>query len=83
MKGRPDIAGEGEYYSQRLSPLFLLNLRYSAECEFGRTLFRAYVDLINVLDQTPVVDRTLDYYDVIHEVRLDGFFPVLGLTVQF
>jgi hypothetical protein len=52
----------------------------------GNTLFRAYVDLINVLNQTPIVDKALEGKGVFREVRLvrlDGFFPVFGLTVQF
>jgi hypothetical protein len=75
-----------DYYSNRLSPLFLLNLRYAVEYSPGNTLFRAYVDLINVLNQTPVVDRYLDgqgSFTALGERRLDGFFPVFGLTVQF
>jgi hypothetical protein len=75
-----------DYYSKRLSPLFLLNLRYAMEYNPGNTLFRAYVDLINVLNQTPIVDKALEGKGVFREVRLvrlDGFFPVFGLTVQF
>lgn len=83
MRGRPEVSGEDKYYSRRLDPLFLLNLRYSAEYEFCRTLFRAYIDIVNVLNQTPVVDQFIDDRGRYSDIRLEGIFPVLGLTVQF
>lgn len=99
MEGRPyvqeKLVGAGnnkytvldttvEYYSKRFDPMFYLNLRYTFKLykKWGNVM--GYIDILNVLNQSPTTERFFRRStQKFVERKVNGIMPVAGITVDF
>jgi hypothetical protein len=80
-----EIDSTSEYYSKHL-PLFAsLNLRYTFKIFLNRGNVTGYLEVLNLLNYMPVVERFFDAYSEkgFRDYECNGIFPVAGVTVDF
>ena len=81
-RGRPIPNSSTDFYSERFNPIFSLNMRYSFEFHGKKARFSAYLEGLNLLNQTHIVDRQWDGL-VYLDRRLNGIMPIGGITITF
>jgi hypothetical protein len=85
-QGRPyadGLANPSEtYYTERFFPLYSLNARYSFDYQGRRARFGAYVEILNILNQTPFIYQDVENLKVVSQ-RENGILPLCGIAVGF
>lgn len=71
------------YYSDRLDPIISLNLRYSFKVFRKWGNITGYLEVWNILNNQPVVERYLDSRRGFVNYTTNGILPVAGFTVDF
>jgi hypothetical protein len=71
-----------EYYTKRFDPVYSVNVRYGIDYQGKRMGFSAYLEALNVLNQTSFVYQ--EYYQGEYmNRRMNGILPLAGVTVSF
>jgi hypothetical protein len=71
-----------EYYTKRFDPVYSVNVRYGIDYQGRRMGFSAYLEVLNVLNQTSFVYQEY-YQDEYMNRRMNGILPLAGITVSF
>lgn len=71
------------YYSQELPAVVTLDFRYSFRLYRNWGNITGYVDLLNITNQTPVIQKEFNPWLGYQEIRSNGFLPVVGVKVDF
>ena len=83
--GRPywgeDQVDGSRYYSERFPSIFNLNTRYTLNWNWRRTRLLAYVEVDNLLNQTPDVYQDIRNDGSIENRSLNGIFPLIGFQL--
>ena len=67
-----------------MNPLFLLNVRYGFDRQGIRAHYGAYLEVLNVLNQTPIAYQEWDNdAKKFMNRRMNGILPNAGFTVTF
>lgn len=74
-----------EYYSKHLPMNASLNFRYTFKSFLAWGNITGYVEVMNLLNYTPLVERYFDPYhkDGYRDFRCNGIVPVVGIMVDF
>jgi hypothetical protein len=76
--------GESEWNRQRRNPYITLGLRYDFKVYRKWGNFTGYFDIANILNNTPVVDETLNAETgKLEKQYAPGILPMFGLMVDF
>ncbi len=72
------------YYSKRFDPMFSLNLRYTFKIYKKWGNLMGYIDILNVLNLSPTVDRFFHSGRQIYmDDKVNGIMPVAGITLDW
>lgn len=85
LEDRYEIDSTSGYHSRHL-PLFAsLNLRYTFKAFLNRGNITGYLEVMNLLNSMPVVERYFDRYSRtgFKDYESNGILPVAGITVDF
>jgi hypothetical protein len=85
LKNIYEINKEEEYYSKHLPVNVSLNFRYTFKSFLTWGNITGYVEVMNLLHYTPVIDRYYDAYanNGYRDFRGNGILPVAGIMVDF
>ncbi|MBN1980349.1 MAG: TonB-dependent receptor plug domain-containing protein [Chitinivibrionales bacterium] len=70
------------YNTKRFDPILSLSLRYQYTTQQSWGHFSGYIDLLNCLNQTPILKRAFRVNRFIYR-RKSGILPVAGITLTF
>ncbi len=71
------------FNSGSLDPVFDLSIRYTMHRTIGALDLDLYVDVYNVLNLTPVIEKRVTSWGEYQELRKNGIVPTIGLRLTF
>jgi hypothetical protein len=68
--------------SNYFDPIIELSCRYNYHLDFKKLELNFFIDLYNILNQTPIINKELSSGNLLYN-KLNGFVPTLGIRISF